>query len=65
VLFLRLIISIISAFFGIIQGSSIWEDGKLVNLERERKMEMDFSIFLINMCIKVNSLMERRTDLGL
>jgi hypothetical protein len=65
VLSLPLIINIINAFFGIIRVSSIWADGKLVNLGRERKMVMGFNIFLINMCIKASSLMEKRTDLEL
>lgn len=52
VLYLPSIISIINAFYGIIQENSIWEVGKRVNLGKEKKMEMDFNIFPINTSIK-------------
>ena len=55
VLFLLSLTTVLNAFYGIFQANSIWEDGKLVNLEKVKNMAKDLKSSLINTSIKVSS----------
>ena len=56
----QLLITHLNAFFGIFQASSIWEDGKLDNQDRDKSMDKGYKSFLINIFIKVSSSMAKK-----
>ena len=61
VLFLALIMQH-KLSFGTIQANSIWEDGKIVNLDKDKKQEKDYSIHLENISIGDSFLAERKME---
>ena len=54
VLYLRSQLTVQSAYFGIFQGSSTWEVGKLDSQEKVKNMDKVLRSFLINTFTKAN-----------
>ena len=49
-------------YFGIIQANSIWEDGKIANLGKDKKQDKGYNIHLENISIRDNFLVEKKME---